>query len=314
MEFIAEYYDNQCQDYCSSNAICKPKYRGILTGNQHEPFCLCPILRFGPRCYFRNDHCQLNPCLNKGTCIVTYNLTNVNQYICVCSEFYEGNHCELSKGMVNININSSLEINDILATTVFYNNYDQETLSFIIRHQQVYSSLHSQLKPIYISKVDQYAPTIAIIKVYRLNYESEYYVLYYHPNKKNINITVDLTSENHCPLWYLIESIEDVISESVKKNSTISIFFYHRICQFNQNKSYNCFRDWNYFCICDINHYRAECFGYNHSIDACSYCVSGWLLFKRKIGFYLSLSTMLSWTNVSIFNGMDEFYIGFINY
>ncbi|CAF3583830.1 unnamed protein product [Adineta steineri] len=274
-----EYYDHQCRDYCSLNAICKPKYRGILTGNQSEPYCLCPLSTFGPRCYFKNKYCQFNPCLNQGTCFITSNLANINEYICICTNFYEGKHCEFSKGMINIRINSSFSINDILATTVFYNDYDQETLRFLIRYQQVYSSLHSQLKPIYIGKVEQYAPIMAIMKIYRLNYESEYYLLYYHPNKKTINITVDLTLENYCPLWYLMESNEE-------KNSTISVFFYHRLCQLNRNKrNYTCFRDWNYFCICELNHSRAECFGYNHSIDQCSHCVSNGFCLKEKVDF-----------------------------
>jgi hypothetical protein len=209
-----EHYDEQCNDYCSSKSICKPKYRGILTGNEQYPFCLCPISTFGNRCYFKNDHCVKNPCLNGGSCIVTYNLTDVDHYRCICTDLYEGNHCQLLKGMVNIKFmlssNATLQITDVAAVTVFYSDYDDRSLRFIVRHQQVYSSFPAEIKPIYIGKLDIYAPTTAVLKVYGQSYryeEPEYYVLYFYPYQKEINITVDLTSENHCALvetlWHL---------------------------------------------------------------------------------------------------------------
>ncbi|CAF0932135.1 unnamed protein product, partial [Didymodactylos carnosus] len=135
-----EHYDEQCQNYCAPKSICKPKYHGILTGNQRHPFCLCSISTYGPRCYFNNEHCQRKPCLNGGTCM---------------------------------------------------------------------------LKPIYISKLDIYVPTTAVFKVYGANYHQEepnYYLLYFYPNQTDINITVDLTSENHCPLvetlWHLVQTTD----------------------------------------------------------------------------------------------------------
>lgn len=219
-----EHHEEQCDHYCAPKSLCKPKYRGILTGNQQNPLCLCPISTFGARCYFKNDHCQRNPCLNGGTCIVTYSLIDVNEYICICTDFYEGKHCESLKGTVNISIvlssNSSLQTNDIVAATVFYGDYDPETMRFIVRHQQVYSGLVSQLKPIYIGKLDRYAPIMALFKVYQQNYdheESEYYLLYFYPDQKSISITVDLTTENHCPLvetlWHLVQT-DDKAGES----------------------------------------------------------------------------------------------------
>ncbi|CAF1418976.1 unnamed protein product [Adineta steineri] len=287
-----EHYDEQCNDYCSPKSICKPKYRGILTGNEEDPLCLCPISTFGHRCYLKNNHCQQNPCLNKGSCIVTYNLTDVNHYQCICTDLYEGNHCELLKGMVKIKLivssNSTLQTSDIVAMTIFYSDYDNKSLRFIDRYQQVYSGLFSELKPIYISKLDTYTPTIAVLKVYEKNYRQEepkYYLLYFYPEQKEINITTDLTLENHCPLvetlWYLIEKNDNLTNLTF--NSTTSVFFYHHICQLKQNKNFTCFRDLNYLCICDENHYRAECFGYNRLLDQCSVCLLNGYCLKGEL-------------------------------
>jgi hypothetical protein len=38
-----------------------------------------------------------------------------------------------------------------------------------------------------------------------------------------------------------------------------------------------------YLCICDIDHYRAECFGYNRSIDRCSLCLSNGYCLKGRL-------------------------------
>ena len=56
---------------------------------------------------------------------------------------------------------------------------------------------------------------MAIMKVYGSNYHrdiSQYYLLYIDGGLKNLSITTDLTSENHCPLvqtlWYLLQNVQ----------------------------------------------------------------------------------------------------------
>jgi hypothetical protein len=68
-------------------------------------------------------------------------------------------------------------------------------------------------------------------------------------------------------------------------NSTTSVFFYHLICQSKKNTktSLTCFRDLNYLCICELDHYRAECFEYNRSIDQCSSCLSNGYCLKGEL-------------------------------
>jgi hypothetical protein len=53
----------------------------------------------------------------------------------------------------------------------------------------------------------------------------------------------------------------------------INPFKYHHLC--GQNLSLLCFVVNSYLCICDVNHSRAECFGYDHNLDQCSSCLSG---------------------------------------
>ena len=81
------------------------------------------------------------------------------------------------------------------------------------------------------------------------------------------------------------KSISVGYDEKFTFNSTTSVFFYHLICQSkkNTNTSLTCFRDLNYFCICEFDHYRAECFGYNRSIDQCSSCLSNGYCLKGEL-------------------------------
>jgi hypothetical protein len=51
------------------------------------------------------------------------------------------------------------------------------------------------------------------------------------------------------------------------------VFKYHRLCI--DNSTLLCFFDDSYLCICDANHTRAECFGYDHHLDVCSHCLAG---------------------------------------
>jgi hypothetical protein len=214
-----QHYDQKCHNYCSPKSICKPKSRGILTDNQDYPLCLCPTATFGIECYLKNVNCEQNPCLNGGTCIVTYDFTDINKFICICTDLFEGIHCEIPKGMINIRFilspNSEVQTDDVIAATVFYSDYEIPSLRFLDRHQKVYAGFPSELKLIYDDKVVKNAPTTAVLKVYGRNFvhdEAKYFVLYFYSNEKEINLTIDLTLENHCPLvetlWYLVETIE----------------------------------------------------------------------------------------------------------
>lgn len=213
-----EHYTEECNNYCLPKSICKPDYRAGLTGNQY-PLCLCPASRFGKSCYLRNTNCQINPCLNGGSCVVLYDFADVNKYICLCTGSFEGHFCQFPKGIVNIKIASrpflTLKSARIVATTVSYNDYNVESLRFIVRHQQVFHDLPTNIKLIYTNTLDAHAPKVAVLKMYRENFRStepDYYILYFQSDRKNISIEVDLTSENRCPLykdlWHSVQSIE----------------------------------------------------------------------------------------------------------
>jgi len=73
---------------------------------------------------------------------------------------------------------------------------------------------------------------------------------------------------------------EIVISFDLFISVEISPFKYHDLC--NQNQSLLCFMDDLYLCICEENHNRAECFGYDYNLDQCSFCLSGGQCLKEN--------------------------------
>ena len=134
---------------------------------------------------------------------MTYDLFDTNNYICMCTDLFTGDHCQHPKGRVDISLVLPSNSSEVIAATVSYNDYHDESLRFVIRHQQVYASLPSHLQLIYRQKLTPGAPIVAIMRTYGPNYleeEPNYHVLYYYSDQKDINITIDLTSENHCPI------------------------------------------------------------------------------------------------------------------
>lgn len=53
----------------------------------------------------------------------------------------------------------------------------------------------------------------------------------------------------------------------------ISPIKYHHLC--SSNHTLFCFFDETYLCVCDENHKRADCFGYDQNLDRCSRCLAG---------------------------------------
>ena len=116
----------------------------MITGNS-RPLCLCPASTLGSTCFVKNSLCQSNPCLHGGTCVVLYILTNIYSYVCVCSDAFDGDHCQSPRKILDITVmlsaHSMFQRANILATTVFYSNFHGRTFELLIQYQQVFDGL-----------------------------------------------------------------------------------------------------------------------------------------------------------------------------
>jgi hypothetical protein len=77
---------------------------------------------------------------------------------------------------------------------------------------------------------------------------------------------------------------------------------YHQLCI--QNLSLLCFVDDSYLCICEENHSRVECFGYDHNLDQCSSCLNdGQCLKENRLGSkFLCVCPKCHYGNLCQFN------------
>jgi hypothetical protein len=99
-----EKYHAECSLYCSSDSICRPNHRGLI-GNSDHPLCICPLGHFGPHCHLRNEACKSNPCGLNATCYPSYDPSEENSVICMCSEEFYGDRCQNEKLMVQVQVN-----------------------------------------------------------------------------------------------------------------------------------------------------------------------------------------------------------------
>jgi hypothetical protein len=129
-----EFEEPECSSYCSSDSICKVNYRGILTNVDH-PLCICPLGRFGPRCYLHHDECDPNPCLNNGTCRLTYDPYGQRPFVCQCVERFHGELCEDQKSITRIHLN--MIGNSPLVSVVQFCDVYAGTLEIFVQHQQL---------------------------------------------------------------------------------------------------------------------------------------------------------------------------------
>ena len=192
-------------------------------------FRLSKILRFPPppppNASSLDDPCSSNPCGQNGFCQKMISSYRSSHFCscpsgfhgdhCLCTPRFAGEHCQYQKKMISITFTlsskSRLQADDVMEATVSFNDYLIQLLRLDMRHQQVYHNLPSYFELVYDDTLITSAPTLALMKIYQSSYREtgpEYYILYYQIDQKEINITVDLTSENYCPsvqtLWHLL--------------------------------------------------------------------------------------------------------------
>lgn len=181
-----ENYELKCGSYCSLNSICKPGGRGQYA-NTKNPFCVCPLGYFGPRCNLHDDNC---PCVNNGTCIYTHDPSGERSVLCVCLKLFYGDRCQYEKATILINVN--MTFTSSVSVVQFY-DIDTSSLELLIQHQQVYDELPRTIRYDHGRPV---APIIGILKKYDWSSDLRYFILYVQPNVSIINIT---STPRHCP-------------------------------------------------------------------------------------------------------------------
>ncbi|CAF2954708.1 unnamed protein product [Rotaria sp. Silwood2] len=92
---------NACS--CSSDSICV----GVVN---NRSICICPLDKFGPRCYLKRTICLFNNCSHDGQCIALDVKYSETEYFCLCSQSYMGLRCDDSLRKIEFHFATTIAI------------------------------------------------------------------------------------------------------------------------------------------------------------------------------------------------------------
>ncbi|CAF1427844.1 unnamed protein product [Adineta ricciae] len=234
---------------CSSDSLCIG-----ITASQRS-ICVCPIHKFGPRCYLQRTICQTNidsKCQHGGTCIPfdEYRIKEP-RFMCICPIGFSGDRCEILDLKIILSFEISLlsqsifvhfieiiEDNKPIRTTTF------QTISFVQNLLTIAWSQPFHLVFIEIGKNNYYLTVVD--KTYN--------------RSRTINKIIQ--SSDRCP--YINELFNKTI---VNLHLLRRIKYYHIPCR-DLPMNLSCFYDDIHLCICYQYEQKrlTNCFEFNHSM------------------------------------------------
>ena len=242
-----EQYLSLCHSHCSPESMCKPDHNGTSA----TPFCICPPSHFGPSCHLRRVECDALPCGIRKKCRLTHDLTGERPYQCVCDHLDHTKTCYDGEASVRITLNMTDDLTQ--ASVAQFYDVHEGSLYLLLQRQQVSRGIPEVIGYVHEKPL---APVLAVLKTYQSHQTTaNYYILYIQHNVPTISL---VSTPVICP-----HSSSFALGEG-------AVFRYHQICRAN----HFCFHDATYLCICESDHYRAECFGHDLALDQCDRCLS----------------------------------------
>ncbi|CAF1368478.1 unnamed protein product [Adineta ricciae] len=239
---------HQC--ICSSDSICI----GVSTSNRSV--CVCPVNRYGPRCFLSDTICQTKEsiCQNGGQCISIVDSmgNNKNRFICRCPIGFSGNRCEETKKKLILSFKKDITVSQTLSVHMI----------FINSHIGIIRTTIIEMIP-----VNQKIVTIELIYEFHILLiefiKHKYYLI---SVDKNYNATEPLSktinSKDRC------RHITELFNQTILTYPRIRRIKYYQLpCQ-TYRPDLTCFYDDIYICLCyDYDQQRlANCFIFDHEM------------------------------------------------
>ena len=223
---------------CSSNEFCA----GIETNGRS--ICICPLDRWGPRCYLRNTICQSSPCLNNGQCIITD-----EEFFCICSKGFSGDRCELEDTKIMVSFDRNIQLSETMLVHFIE----------VQHHAPVRNGSTFQSIPLYQNEITIHWSRPFHIVFTELSDKVYYLIDVQKDYNRTKTIRKLLTPLDRCG------DFSEYLNETIVNDHLIRrIKYYHIPCQ----KQISCFYDRDHFCLCnDFGSQRiANCFEFNSSL------------------------------------------------
>ncbi|CAF4653609.1 unnamed protein product, partial [Rotaria sp. Silwood2] len=221
---------------CASGSICLPSFA-----------CLCPLEKFGPRCYVKHQKC---PCKNGGVCVPDDERSiNYRGVFCICADGYAGPTCEILNTKIEVYFAREMAI-PLYILVHFIQVFGkqappkQATIFKQVRLDEDKATLHRTI-PFHLGFVETNS------KTYYLSYLQQNYV----PSSM-LSWTVSFS--DHCsPIVELFN--QTIVSMHILRRMK----YYHIPCR--ERKNLACFYDERHMCICDRDRRQANCLEFYHN-------------------------------------------------
>ncbi|CAF0843443.1 unnamed protein product [Adineta ricciae] len=211
--------------------------------------CLCPLNKFGSKCYLKHLTCQStnNLCQNNGVCIPGNDRITKEKFLCLCTEDYTGSYCQYRSNRIDIHFKTD-EIPLIIFghfLTALEDREHQRTTTFKkIPFDQNSISLYFN-KPFHV----------LIIEYFNHYYLGVLRETFYDGEYISTNIGKD----------HLCVNINELMNSTLLNYKDLRRMKYYPL-QCLKNVQLKCFYDEKQICICDKNRF-SNCWSFNHSMS-----------------------------------------------
>ena len=245
---------------CSSGSRCV----GLVS---NRSICLCPMQRFGPRCYLMHTVCASHRCQNNGQCVPDdFERRQAKlDYTCLCQEGFSGDRCEIVNARIDISFQAGIRIpTSILVHFVSIYN-DSDPVRLIV------------LKKIAFNQVSTIAYTSKAFRLIFVQFNEKFFLIYHRTNQSlPTHISITVQASDRCL------SITELFNSTILNLNTLHrIKYYHLPCQ--KHLQLMCFYEQNFTCLCTTDR-RADCFelesGITTNCEEKAFCENGGQCFR----------------------------------
>ncbi|UJR19278.1 hypothetical protein I4U23_022407 [Adineta vaga] len=253
---FCQCYPQWSGQYCSIsysfNYKCSSDSKSLGIDAQNRSICMCPLYKFGRRCFLKDIQCQSNNteiCNNHGECIPT-DLNRQLSYTCICSKGYNGDHCQYENNEINLSFEKKFHF----LQTIFIHFIKTEK-TFISNRITTFKTISSMKDLINIHW--SISINLILIEDFKKNY---YFIISQKLSFDKVKLNKQVKLTDRC--LHLNELFNPTI---------VQYHFLHRIKYYQlpcQNSTLLCFYDNVYLCLCykhNNGQYLTNCFLFNHT-------------------------------------------------
>ncbi|CAF4318425.1 unnamed protein product, partial [Rotaria sp. Silwood2] len=243
---------------CSNQDVCNCSPDSLCLSTL---ICLCPLNKFGPRCYLKRIPCRSNSCMNDGVCVLSDVHFTQNKVTCICQNGFSGPKCQFRDTNISITFRK-VTIPSIIIVH-FIEGFDKNEYKVAL---PIRTTTFKKI-PVYQDSVIIYrnAPFHILLAELNKNY---YLILLQEKRIRSGRISPEVIPSHRCL------SVNELFNTSFLSLHIIRrIKYYHISCQERPNLV--CFYDDTYMCLCNL-YQHANCFEFvqnmTYNCGGTNYC------------------------------------------